>query len=397
MGAGVTTYAYPATERVLYGAGALAGLAEQCDALGARRVAVLTTPSLRGTALLDQVVTGLGPRVAGVLDRSVQHVPLATVSEALAEVRALAPDALVTVGGGSVIDGAKAVAAALGAGFKDAHDLLAHRIELTPAMTLAFEPLPGTPPPQLAVPTTLSAAEYDGIFGMTHEHTKGLYADPGLAPKVVVLDPAATRHTPERLWAASGIRALDHAVEIFLSRSPTPVTDAVALRAVELLAEHLPRTVVPGGGDDADRLACQQASWLSMLGVDNVTLGLCHGIGHQIGARCGVPHGETSCVMLPTVLAEMVDVTPARMARLALALGEAADGRGEPALAAALPARVRAFVAGLGLPTTLTEVGVTEADVPALAKDAVEDFVVAFAPIDVTEADVVRLLHAAMR
>jgi len=226
VGAGVTTYAYPATERVLYGAGALAGLAEQCDALGARRVAVLTTPSLRGTALLDQVVTGLGPRVAGVLDRSVQHVPLATVSEALAEVRALAPDALVTVGGGSVIDGAKAVAAALGAGFKDAHDLLAHRIELTPAMTLAFEPLPGTPPPQLAVPTTLSAAEYDGIFGMTHEHTKGLYADPGLAPKVVVLDPAATRHTPERLWAASGIRALDHAVEIFLSRSPTPVTDA---------------------------------------------------------------------------------------------------------------------------------------------------------------------------
>jgi hypothetical protein len=94
------------------------------------------------------------------------------------------------------------------------------------------------------------------------------------------------RETPRDLWAATGIRALDHAVEIYLSRAPTPATDAASLHVVRLLFAHLPRSLeVPT--DDEARLVAMQAAWLSMLGVDNVTLGLSHGIGHQIGARCG--------------------------------------------------------------------------------------------------------------
>lgn len=132
------------------------------------------------------------------------------------------------------------------------------------------------------------------------------------------------------------------------------------------------------------------------VGVENVTLGLCHGIGHQLGARCGVPHGITSCVMLPTVLEEMVDVVPERIADLAAILGAETAARPARDVAAELPVRIRSMIEGLGLPTRLSEVGVDESQFDALAQDSIADFVVAFAPVSVEKADVVRLLHAAM-
>jgi alcohol dehydrogenase class IV len=212
-----------------------------------------------------------------------------------------------------------------------------------------------------------------------------------LAPRIVALDPAATRETPDRLWAGSGIRAVDHAVEIYLSRAPTPVTDAASLHAVRLLFEHLPRSLDRPGDDDA-RLACLQASWLSMLGVDNVTLGLSHGIGHQIGARCGVPHGVTSCVMLPTVMARMVDVMPRRLAHLAAGMDRAAGALPEPEAAARAAQLVRDLVTRLGLPTRLSEVGVGQEDLDQIADDAMRDFVVASAPVDVSREEIRSLL-----
>jgi alcohol dehydrogenase len=193
------------------------------------------------------------------------------------------------------------------------------------------------------------------------------------------------------LWRASGIRALDHAVEIYLSKAPTPVTDAASLHALRLLRDHL------GRDDEASRLVCLQAAWLSMLGVDNVTLGLSHGIGHQIGARCGVPHGVTSCVMLPTVLERMIEVMPERLADIAEIFDPRAGGVGasRSSLAARAPELIRGFIAGLGLPTRLSEVGVREADFELIAEDAMRDFVVAFSPVTVTKDDVVALLARA--
>ena len=194
-----------------------------------------------------------------------------------------------------------------------------------------------------------------------------------------------TRATPPELWAGTGIRALDHAVEIYLSRAPTPVTDAACLHAVRLLFGNLRQSL--DDPDDAEaRLACQHAAWLSMIGVENVTLGLSHGIGHQIGARCGVPHGVTSCVMLPTVMAYMSDAMPERMADLARATGAGEEGA---------PARVRELIASLRLPTTLAEAGVGREAFELIAEDAMRDFVVAAAPVDVSKADVIALLERA--
>lgn len=161
-----------------------------------------------------------------------------------------------------------------------------------------------------------------------------------------------------------------------------------------MLFEHLPRSLEDPADDDA-RLGALHAAWLSMLGVENVTLGLSHGIGHQIGARCGVPHGVTSCVMLPTVMARMTEVMPRRLADLARVMRPALATSPEGEAAARAPELVRDFVRGLGLPTTLTEVGVGADDFEAIADDAMRDFVVAFAPVEVSRDEIRRLLMLA--
>ena len=132
-----------------------------------------------------------------------------------------------------------------------------------------------------------------------------------------------------------------------------------------------------------------------MLGVENVTLGLSHGIGHQIGARCGVPHGVTSCVMLPTVMARMTEVMPGRLADLARVMHPALASTADAEAATEAPGLVRGFVRGLGLPTTLTEFGVDESEFEGIADDAMKDFVVAFSPVDVSEDEIRRLLALA--
>jgi alcohol dehydrogenase class IV len=131
-----------------------------------------------------------------------------------------------------------------------------------------------------------------------------------------------------------------------------------------------------------------------MLGVENVTLGLSHGIGHQIGARCGVPHGVTSCVMLPTVMAFMADAMPQRLADLAQVMATPPVYPAQTARAA--PELVGQFIASLGLPTKLSEVGVREDAFELIANDAMGDFVVAAAPVNVTKEDVVGLLARAL-
>ena len=387
-------YAYPATERVVHGRGALDELGAECERLGAERALLLSTRSLEGSEVEGRVREALGARCAGVTRDCAQHVPLEAVDRLLSAGRDVRPDLLVTVGGGSVTDAAKALAAALAAGYADAHALREHRIVFEYPDSLSQRPLEGEPLPIVSVPTTLSAAEYDGIFGMTYEGTKDLYNDRRLTPRVVVLDPDAARETPRELWAASGIRALDHAVQIYLSRAPTPVIDAASLHVVRLLFEHLPRSLEDPSDDEA-RLAGMHAAWLSMLGVENVTLGLSHGIGHQIGARCGVPHGVTSCVMLPTVLARMVEVMPRRLADLARVMDATLGPAPDAEAAARAPELVREFVRRLGLLTTLGEVGGGAGDFERIADDAMQDFVVAFAPVEVSRDEIKRLLTLA--
>jgi alcohol dehydrogenase len=388
-------YNYAKTERVVYGVGSVEEYcASECDKFGAQRVVVLTTSSLRNTSILQTILDQLDDRCVGVFHESTQHVPVDTVTKLIAFGRERDPDLILSIGGGSVIDGGKALAAALGQGCTSGEELYEYRIVFEYPDRISERGFTAQFIPHIAIPTTLSAAEYDGIFGITWKGTKALVNHPELTPRVVILDPNMATHTPDWLWASTGMRSVDHAIEIYLSRTPTPPTDALSLHALKLLFRYLPISHRDPNDLEA-RLNCMTGAWLSMFGVDNVTLGLSHGIGHQIGARCDVPHGMTSCVMLPTVMEHVKGVVPSRVADLAVAMGVVSHGMAEAEAASAACDAVRQLIQELGLPTRLSEVKVTRDDFAAIADDAMEDLVVAFSPVQVSRDGILELLERA--
>ncbi len=326
------THTFLQTTRVHFGADALEKL--EVEARSYDRAFVITGRSLNEkTGLIRRVEALLGGRHAGTFAGIGQHTPGGTVEKAATEAEAAAADLLVSVGGGSVIDGTKAVARELGY------------------------------PQQVAVPTTLSGAEWAHRAGVTDERMgrKRGFDDPKTVPRVVVLDPGATVFTPERLWLSTGVRALDHAVEGFLYGGDHPVNDVTGLEGARRLMEYLPLS--RREPEDLDvRLELQLASWLAYFGPANTPMGLSHELGRRIGASYEVPHGITSCITLAPSLQVMKQrVQGDRWSKLSESLG------GEP------PERVSSLVEDLGLPSRLREVGVPEEDLEAIAGEYGEE------------------------
>jgi maleylacetate reductase len=216
---------------------------------------------------------------------------------------------------------------------------------------------------QIAVPTTLSAGEFSAISGVTNEATrvKEMLRHPRIIPVAVVLDPALTRHTPEWLFLSTGIRAVDHCVEGICSAEAHPFADAQALRGLSLLVDGMKR-VKADPGDLEARMDCQLGSWLSMAPLaTGVPMGASHGIGYVLGAAFGVPHGHTSCIMLPAVMRWNRAADGGRQALVAGAMGAPGAEAGD---------LLDAFIGGLGMPRSLAAVQVGRDAFPQIAEAA---------------------------
>ncbi|OJW25697.1 MAG: hypothetical protein BGO51_01045 [Rhodospirillales bacterium 69-11] len=376
----------PPMDRVTYGIPLAEALADEVARVGAHSVYVMASGTLaRTTDVIDQVRGVLCSRLAGLCTRMGAHTPRTDVVAAANEARAARADLLLTVGGGSVTDAAKMVALCLGNDVTTPQQLDAFRAVITPDGKTERPP---TRPPavrSIAVPTTLSAGEFTSFAGCTDtdRHVKESYGHALMMPLVVILDPAVTVHTPEWLFLSTGIRAVDHAVEDLCSINPTPFSDGTSLQALRLLARGLP-AVKADPGDLAGRLDCQLGAWMSIMGSQNgVSKGASHGIGHVLGGTAGVPHGYTSCVMLPPVLRFNAEVTAERQAWVSDALG--APGR--PAADA-----VAGLVAALGLPGRLREVNVREDQLDTIARESMHDRWVHTNPRRIAGPDTVRTL-----
>src|SRR5215211_2144634 len=320
------THTFLPTERVHFGAGSLQKLEE--EARSSDRAFVVTGRSLyEKTDLIRRVEALLGEKHAGTYSGMGQHTPGSSVERAAEEARG--SDLLVSVGGGSVVDGTKAIARKLGY------------------------------PMHVAVPTTLSGAEWAHRVGVTDEASgrKGGFTDPGAVPPMVILDPETTLFTPEKLWLSTGIRALDHAVEGLLYGGEHPITDVTGLEGAQRLMRYLPHS--KKDPEDVEvRLELQIAAWLAYFGPLNTPMGLSHALGRRIGASYGVPHGYTSCITLaPSLQVAKNRVPEDRWQRLEEALG------GDP------PGRVSALVRELDLPNRLRDVGVPEEDLDSIARE----------------------------
>ncbi|WP_119068648.1 iron-containing alcohol dehydrogenase [Rubrobacter indicoceani] len=313
------------TRRVHFGPGSLDKLKDESE--GREKAFVVTGRSLNEETDLVRRVEGLlGGKHSGTCAGISQHTPAASVKEAAK--LAAGADLLVSVGGGSVIDGTKAVSRELG--------------------YVA----------QVAVPTTLSVAELAHLVGVTNNRgRKAGFVDRRAVPEAVIYDPQMTVHTPEKLWLSTGIRALDHAVEGYLYGGPHPVTDVTVLEGMSRLMQLLPQS--RARPDDIEvRGELQVAAWLSYFAPANNPMGLSHNLGKRLGASYGIPHGVTSCITLaPSLGLAEDDIEPRRWRALSDALGGEPDGR------------VASLVLELGLPNSISEFDVPESDLEAIASE----------------------------
>jgi len=330
-------------EEVHYGKPAAQSLAELVKEHGAERVFLMVSGTLnRETDEVDKVRRALGNKCVGTFDRMPAHTPRAAVIAAAEEARAAKADLIVTLGGGSITDAAKAVQLCLANDIRD-----------VAALDRIKAPHPVTPPTvrQISIPTTLSAGEFSHVSGVTNEatRTKEMFRHPDVVPQAVILDPEVTRHTPMWLFLSTGIRALDHCVEGICSNESSPYGDAQALHGLSLLARGLPK-VKADPADMAARLDCQIGAWLSMAPLSaGVPMGASHGIGYVLGAVFDIPHGHTSCIMLPAVMRWNRSANAAKQATIAAAMGHPGKDASDV---------LDAFIKGLGMPRSLAEVKV---------------------------------------
>ncbi len=334
--AGSFNYANP--RAIHWGVGSLAKLAPELRRLQVTRIAIITTRSLvaEGT-LLSRVRESLDSVQPVATEVVGQHAPMAEIEAAVDRTTEVGVDGIVSFGGGSAIDTGKVVAVRLA----DRHGL-------------AYRGLP-----HVAIPTTLSTAELAGSAGYTDSTgDKAGMRDVRLLLDSVIYDAELTLATPMSLWLSTGIRALDHAVEGFLAEGSHPFSDVMCLEAVRRLFDSLPRAKA-APEDSAVRTENQIAAWFSFTLPAASANGLCHVMGKQIGARHGIPHGVTSCLLMPHVMRYVGQTRPDRMAQLAEATGSGKDAAGD----------VAKLIASLGLPQHIAEYKIGEPELKRAADD----------------------------
>ncbi len=365
--------------RIRFGEGAVAGLAEAVD--GAARVFVVADAIADSLA---SVRAALAPLDAG--DRTWTKEPGEPthdeVTRLAAALAASGADAIVAIGGGSVMDLAKAARLVAGQGEPIGRFARRESAILEPATPLVL------------VPTTAgTGSEVSGGAVLTDEatHRKAGIASPHLRATAAIVDPELTYGLPPAATAMTGIDALAQAIAAVVVTTRTPIGDAIALEAIRLGWTALPAAVADGS-DTGARSRMAAASLLGGLTMNISDCGSEHSLGQAIGGRYGLPHGLT----IGLVLAETMDVdrraAAAGLERVADAMGAPDDGSGDGSRAVSA---VRSMLATIGIPT-MQEAGVREEDVDGLAADALDDYFISVAPQPWTREDVTGALRAGL-
>jgi alcohol dehydrogenase class IV len=387
----------PLMRRVRYGPGAIDSLAADVAEFGGTRVMLVAGSHLaRETDLVRKVERLLGKLHATTFVGVPQHGPRRAVLDGAATARRHEVDLVISFGGGSPIDAVKLITMCLAENVHTLDDLERYVVKFEYPDKLYIPPMNARSVPHIAISTTLSAGEFSKFAGALNEErqVKELYVGDKLQAREVIIDPGLTVNTPAWLWGASGARAIDHCVETILSARHMPFTDATAVEGLGLLMANLVvSTREPY--NLAARGACQVGAWLSLYALDNVTLGLSHGIGHQIGGAYNVTHGVTSAIMLPWVMEYNLPATLGRQKRLAGAMGVDTAAMSDEEAGRTAIAEVRRIFRELELPMRLRDVGVPREGFKHLVDNTMVDMVVVSNPRPVTEAAVYELLEKA--
>jgi alcohol dehydrogenase class IV len=355
-------------QRVVFGAGTVDGIADLVRETGARSVLLVTTEGRLASPGGERLVHRLGRLVRATYAGVRSHVPTSIVQEAVRVARGEGVDGVVSFGGGSCADLGKAVC------------FFIEQEAGTPGASYLHRPAL----PHVAVPTTYSGAELTPFFGMTDEATrqKSGSGGPTIAPVAAIYDPELTLDTPGRVSAETGMNALAHGVECAWSPARTPEAEAIALACIGRVAAALPG-VVERPLDLGPRTTMLEGAALGGRCLQNASMGVHHGLAQLVGGRSGIAHGLANAVLLAHAIrfnADTVDLTG-----IAAALGDPDDAAGA----------VDRLRAAIGLPATLSECGVSEDDLDAVARLSQRNRNVLANPKPVSEDDARAILEAA--
>ena len=371
-----------------FGAGAVARLPAVVTAAGGSTVLLVTDAALAATPVTGAVTSVLAAAGLPVTVFSGVH-PNPTTGDlaagaALAAGLLAASPVVVAVGGGSPIDAAKGIA--LAAVNPQRGRELDYRSDFAaPAL------------PLVAVPTTAGTGAETNAFGVVTDEAarrKFYVGHASTMPVAAILDPDLTIGLPPGATAATGMDALTHALESYLSVRANPWSAGLALQVIGMVGEFLPRAVADG----ADREARGQmllAAHMAGVAMATTGLGACHAIGHALGGRFDVPHGVALTMVLPQVLSFSLPAVSARLANVAFALGAGSAAAAADVNAAAAVEAIAALAVSVGMTQRLADFGIGPDDFGQIAADALADEVLANAPAQPTASDVAAILAAA--
>jgi alcohol dehydrogenase class IV len=388
-------YQYAANTRVIAGRDLLGSTGFEFQKEGARRVFIVTDEVVRGTGLVDRVQAGIedgGLEVAGVFDAVPQDSSCQVVEACAAAAKEAGADSFLAVGGGSVMDTAKVADAVFthgGSAREQEGFFLMPREDDGMGRPLEVVPL-------ACIPTTAgtgSEVSMAAVIKDTDEKVKLEIADFPLFPRLAILDPESTRTLPPAVAASTGMDAVTHAVEGYVSMDWSPHQNAHSMQALRMIRDNLERAVQTPE-DDTARGNMLIAANLAIT----IALGSVHAMSHSVGAQFGVPHGVANAINLPHVVrfnARGGDDIADRYRDLAELFGVESGGSGAE-VGDALATHLSSLVESLGLPLRLSQVGVPESGIPALVDGAMGDGTTLLNPRELTESDYEELYRTAL-
>jgi alcohol dehydrogenase class IV len=357
----IRTHALSLPGSLTFGVGTVETVAERVREFGKRKILIITDKGVVGAGLLEKVLTPLeqAGMQAYIFDQIEPNPRDHTVNKALEFAKKRECELIIGLGGGSPIDAAKAVGVLM-TNPEPLQDYLRGTAVKNP------------PTPLIAIPTTSGTGSEVTQFSVvtdTERSFKAGMGSPLLIPKVAIVDPSLMESMPSSLAAATGMDALTHAVEAFVSMNSQPFSDALALHAIRLIGTFL-RPSVANGSDREARTQMAMASTLAGVAFSNAGVGLVHAMAHPLGGRFDVPHGVANAILLPSVMRFNLIARLEKFAHVAQALGEKVEGLSALDAGKKAVEAVSQLNADIGIPARLSEVNVKAEGLSQAAADA---------------------------
>lgn len=349
--------------RMVFGRGAISGLGGLAKESGAEKFLLVADPALESHGIIQKALAVLNEvGMSGEVFQGVEPEPyLDNAEEAAGLGRAVEANLVIGLGGGSAMDTAKAAAILLTNDGKAEDYIGLDKVEFPGAATIM-------------VPTTAgTGAEvtFTGVFTNRQTKAKGGINSPFLFPDIALLDPELTVPLPPGVTAATGMDALTHAIESVTSRSSTIFTEALAFAAVRLIADNL-RQAVFHGDDIEARENMLMGSLLAGLALADAGVGAAHALAYPLGGNYRIPHGLANAILIPHVMEFNAPAAEKQFAAIARAMGEPVDGLPARRAADAAVDAVRMLCYDIGIPSSLSEIGVPAEDIPMLVEGALK-------------------------